>query len=75
MSDSNGQRADATVEDVAAHFGVSPRTVKRWLKTTDIPHRQPGGPGNSVRFNIAEVDEWSARGGRPAEVEPLAESA
>lgn len=63
MSDSNGQRAGATVEDVAKHFDVSERTVWRWLKTTDIPHRRIGG---TVRFNIAEVDAWSARGGRPS---------
>lgn len=67
MSDSNGHRADATVEDVAAHFGVSERTVWRWLKTTEIPHRRIGGEGGTVRFNLGEVDAWAARGGRPAE--------
>lgn len=68
MSDSNGQRADATAEDVAAHFGVSERTVFRWLKSTDIPHRRIGGPKGTVRFNLDEVDTWAARGGRPVEV-------
>jgi len=58
------ERADATIEDVAAHFGVSVRTVHRWLKSTDLPHRRVGG---TVRFNLGEVDDWSARGGRPAE--------
>lgn len=64
MSDSNGQAADATVEDVAKHFGVSERTVWRWLKSTDIPHRRVGA---TVRFNVAQVDAWAARGGRPSE--------
>jgi excisionase family DNA binding protein len=75
MSDSNGQRADATVEDVARHFGVSERTVWRWLKDTEIPHRRvPAGDRSTVRFNIAEVDAWAARGGRPAD-EPTEKSA
>lgn len=56
--DSNGQRkSDATVADVADHFGVSERTVRRWLKGTDIPHRRVG---STIRFNLAEVDEWSS---------------
>lgn len=66
MSDSNGQRADATVADIALHFGVSERTVQRWLRDTDIPRRQVGERG-AVRFNIDEVDAWAARGGRPSD--------
>lgn len=58
--------ANATIDDVAAHFGVSVRTVYRWLASTDIPHRRPGDE-RTVRFNLDEVDEWAARGGRPAE--------
>ena len=55
--DSNGQdRPDATVGDVAKHFGISTRTVRRWLKSTDIPHRKVGG---TLRFNLQEVDEWA----------------
>lgn len=64
MNDSNGQAADATVEDVARHFGVSERTVWRLLKSTDIPHRRVGA---TVRFNISEVDQWATRRGRPEE--------
>ena len=55
---------DETVEDIARHFGVSDRTVRRWLETTDIPHRRIAG---TIRFNLPEVDSWAARGGRPAE--------
>lgn len=58
--DSNGHaKADATVEDVAEHFGVSTRTVRRWLKDLGVPHRRVMGV---IRFNIAEVDEWATRG-------------
>ena len=58
MADSNGHGgASATVEDVAAHFGVSIRTVRRWLKSTAIPHRRLGV---TIRFNLNEVDEWAS---------------
>jgi excisionase family DNA binding protein len=54
--DSNGQSADSTVQDIALHFGVSTKTVRRWVKGTDIPHRRIGGV---IRFNLQEVDRWS----------------
>ena len=58
--DSNGNELrtyTATTKDVAAHFGVGRSSVYTWLKTTDIPHRRVGG---LIRFNLAEVDEWSS---------------
>jgi excisionase family DNA binding protein len=55
-SDSNGQKPDATVADVARHYGVSERTVRRWLANTDIPYRRVGG---AIRFSIDEVDGWA----------------
>lgn len=62
--DSNGhERADATIPDVAAHFGVSEKTVRRWLKGTEIPHRRVGGV---IRFNLDEVDEWAKAGAAEA---------
>lgn len=56
MTDSNGHKANATVSDVALQYGVSERTVRRWLKMTDIPHRRIGA---TVRFNLSEVDAWA----------------
>ena len=53
--------ADATISDVAEHFNVSRRTVQRWLRDTDIPHRRVQG---TVRFALPEVDEWAA--GQPS---------
>lgn len=50
---------DAKADDVADHLGVDRATVYRWCKTTNIPHRRVG---TTIRFNIAEVDAWSARG-------------
>lgn len=69
MTDSNiPDRTYASVDEVATHFGVSVRTVRRWLKDTNIPYRQPGGPGTMVRFDLAEVDTWAARGGAAKDV-------
>ena len=59
-------RAHANVRDVADHFGVSERTVRRWLQATDIPYRRIAG---TIRFNIDEVDVWASRRGRPKESE------
>jgi excisionase family DNA binding protein len=56
MTDNNRQDSPAaTVEDIALHFGVSERTVRRWLTETDIPHFRVGG---IIRFRVDEVAEW-----------------
>jgi excisionase family DNA binding protein len=55
----------ATVEDVARAYNISVRTVWRWLKTKDIPHRRIGGV---LRFNLQEVDAWMEAGGNTASV-------
>lgn len=68
MSDSNGQRRDATIREAADHFEVSVRTVRRWLKTTDIPFSRIGGPNGAVRFNLTELDRWAESHGAPARV-------
>lgn len=52
----------ASAGEVADHLGVSRQTVYNWCKTTSIPHRQVGA---ILRFNLAEVDAWSARGDAP----------
>jgi excisionase family DNA binding protein len=65
MNEHNGtEKADATVEDVADHFGVSTRTIRRWVAEQDMPHRKGGGDNGALRFNLSEVDAWAARGGR-----------
>lgn len=59
MSDSNGHGSpNATIRDVAAHFGVTPRTVQRWVSNGDIPHHKIGG---ALRFDLREVMEASRR--------------
>lgn len=49
----------STIQDVADHFDVSTKTVRRWIKNTDIPHRRIRG---TIRFDIHEVDEWAKAG-------------
>lgn len=56
MDSNQTARPDATVDDLAEHFGVSSKTVRRWIKHTDIPYRRVG---SLIRFNIGEVDEWA----------------
>ncbi len=48
----------ATAADVARAYGVSARTVKRWVERGEAPHRAtPSGP----RFNLKELDEHFTR--------------
>lgn len=42
---------------VAAHFGVSPRTVERW-KEQGCPHIVLGSSDRLVRYKIDEIDGW-----------------
>jgi excisionase family DNA binding protein len=50
----------ASLDDVAAHFGVHSDTIRRWLRSPNPPpHRKVG---RQYRFNLAEVDAWAAEG-------------
>jgi excisionase family DNA binding protein len=56
-----------SVEEIAAHLGVSKETVYRWLEKGRIPaHRV----GKLWKFKTAEVDEWVRSGGAAADVNP-----
>lgn len=51
-----------TVDDVAAHLGVTRESIYRWKDTKDLPaHRV----GRAWRFRLSEIDEW-VRSGRGA---------
>jgi excisionase family DNA binding protein len=52
--------SSATVADVAKHFGVSQKTIRRLVARGEIPHRRIG---ESVRFDISEVERWASAGG------------
>ena len=54
-SDSAWQERWHSVNEVAAHLGVSPDTVYRWIEGKDLPAHRIGGPW---KCKLVEVDEW-----------------
>jgi excisionase family DNA binding protein len=54
-----GVAAPLSKADVARRYGVSVRTVSRWMQR-GCPYRKPYA-GGSVRFRAAEVDAWLRR--------------
>lgn len=48
-----------SVEDVAAHLGVTKDSIYRWVDEKKLPaHRV----GRLFRFKLSEVDDWVRRG-------------
>lgn len=71
MSDSNGHdESYLMVDELAKEVRVSPRTIRRWLAETDIPHRRVG---TVIRFRLTEVDEWMQGRGKdePVDDDPV----
>ena len=49
-----------SVEEIAAHLGISKETVYRWVEREKIPaHRV----GRLWKFKASEVDKWIIAGG------------
>jgi excisionase family DNA binding protein len=49
-----------SVEEIAAHLGISKETIYRWLEKRKIPaHRV----GRLWKFKASEVDLWIKNGG------------
>lgn len=49
-----------SVEEIAAHLGISKETIYRWLEKEKIPaHRV----GRLWKFKASEVDRWVKDGG------------
>jgi excisionase family DNA binding protein len=53
-----------TKADVAAHFGVSVRTIERWTRDRGFPCARPFA-GGSVRYRLADCEAWLRSGGAP----------
>lgn len=53
-----------SVEEIAAHLGVSKETVYRWLEKGRIPSHRVG---KLWKFKTAEVDDWVRSGGAQAD--------
>jgi excisionase family DNA binding protein len=47
-----------TVREVARALGVSEVTVRRRIETGELPARQLGGPGTSIRVDAGELQAW-----------------
>lgn len=49
-----------SVEEIAAHLGISKETIYRWVEREKIPaHRV----GRLWKFKASEVDQWVFNGG------------
>ena len=49
-----------SVEEIAAHLGISKETIYRWVEREKIPaHRV----GRLWKFKASEVDQWIMTGG------------
>lgn len=55
----------SSLEEIAAHLGVSKDTIRNWIKKDVIPHRRIG---KQYKFKISEVDAW-VDSGKSAEIE------
>ena len=53
-----------TPDEAGQLLGVNPRTLLRWVKTREIPHRQVGP--KLVRFVESELVAWNYETGRKA---------
>ena len=51
-----------TVDDVAAHLGITRDSVYRWLESKNLPAHKVG---RVWRFKLSEIDDW-VRGGAGA---------
>jgi predicted DNA-binding transcriptional regulator YafY len=46
-----------TKAEIAAHFGVTPRTISRWMVELGMPHYKPYEHG-ALRFYVSACDDW-----------------
>jgi excisionase family DNA binding protein len=48
-----------SLDDIAAHLGVSKDTVHRWLRKRGLPAHKVG---RLWKFKVSQVDEWVQAG-------------
>lgn len=44
------------MKDIASHVGVTPETIRTWIKTKDFPAKKVG---HQWRFKLSAVDAWT----------------
>ncbi len=59
-----------SVDEIAAHMGVNPDTVYKWIERRKLPAHKMG---RLWKFKATEVDEW-VRQGKAAEESSSAEA-
>jgi excisionase family DNA binding protein len=47
----DAERDFFTAQEVADHFQVTPRTIRRWLLSGELDGTQPGGVNGRIRIN------------------------
>ena len=52
-----------SLEEIAAHLGVSKETIYRWLEKEDEKRIPSHRMGRLWKFRISEVDSWVLAGG------------
>lgn len=53
------REAWAGMNEAATHLGVTPETIRNWIKKTDIPAHKIG---KLWKFKLSELDEWATSG-------------
>ncbi len=48
-----------TVQEVAARFRVNEETVRRWIRSGDLPVLNLGGPRAGYRIRQADLDRFT----------------
>lgn len=54
----------SSVEEIAAHLGVNPDTIYKWIERKKMPAHKVG---RLWKFLASEVDQW-VKGGQAAQV-------
>ena len=52
------QRPYLRISEVALELGVSAETVRRKVRTGELPAVQLGGPGSTVRVSRVALEAW-----------------
>lgn len=47
-----------TLQDLAAHLGINPRTLKNWITAGKIPAPSRIGNRKTYRWNVQKINKW-----------------
>lgn len=60
MTETDAQpRTWLTVQEVAEHFRVNEETVRRWIRSGDLPVLELGGPRAGYRIRRSDLDRFT----------------